>query len=105
MHGELAAQQALAGARAAFADGQAKDEIPTLRTTLPRSVVDLLVEAGLCSSKGDARRQIKGGGVKLGAAKVKVTDMNLVLGPEHLEGDGAVALWRGKKSRVQVTRA
>ncbi len=102
VHGQDAAEQALAGAKAAFAGGGAKDDIPTHATTLPIPIIDLLVDCGLCKSKGDARRQIKGGAIKLGEAKAKVSDMDLVVGPEHLEGDGAVALWKGKKTTVRI---
>ncbi len=103
VHGREAADQALAGARAAFADGTSKAEIPTLATPLPRPIVDLLVEGGLCSSKSDARRQIKGGAVKLGPAKVQIRDIAFTLTADHLEADGSVALWRGKKSTIRVT--
>jgi tyrosyl-tRNA synthetase len=102
VHGEQAAEQALAGARAAFAGGGSVDEIPTHTASLPCPVVDLLVDCGLCASKGDARRQIKGGAVKLGDGKAKVSDMNLVIGPEHLDAEGSVALWKGKKSTVRI---
>ncbi len=105
VHGQDAAEQALAGARAAFAGGGAVDDIPTHQATLPAPIVDLLVDCGLCQSKGDARRQIKGGAIKLGEAKAKVSDMNLVIGPEHLEADGAVALWKGKKNTVRIVAA
>jgi tyrosyl-tRNA synthetase len=105
VHGDEAAEQALAGARAAFSGGGAKDDIPTHSAALPSPIIDLLVAGGLCKSKGDARRQIKGGAIKLGAAKAKVTDMNLVIGPEHLDADGSVALWKGKKTTVRIVSA
>ncbi len=105
VHGDEAAEQALAGARAAFSGGGAKDDIPTHSAALPSPIIDLLVAGGLCKSKGDARRQIKGGAIKLGAAKAKVTDMDLVIGPEHLDADGSVALWKGKKTTVRIVSA
>jgi tyrosyl-tRNA synthetase len=102
VHGADAAEQALAGARAAFAGGGAVDDIPTHSASLPAPILDLLVACGLCKSKGDARRQIKGGAIKLGDAKAKVTDTNLIIGPEHLADDNAVALWKGKKTTVRI---
>lgn len=42
------------------------------------AVVDLLVQSGLCKSKGEARRAISEGAVKLG--DVKVTDSYARLG-------------------------
>ncbi len=105
VHGKPAADQALAGARAAFTGGAAKAGIPTLLTPLPRSIVDLLVESNLCKSKGDARRQIKGGAIKLGDAKAKVTDINALLAPDNLDADDSIALWKGKKTTVRVVRS
>lgn len=102
VHGQDAADQALAGAKAAFAGGGAKADIPTLVTTLPRPIVDLLVDSELCKSKGDARRQIKGGAIKLGDSKAKVTDLNATLCSDQLDDDGSVALWKGKKTTVRI---
>lgn len=102
VHGTEAAEQALAGARAAFAGGGSVEDIPTHQASLPAPVLDLLVACGLCSSKGDARRQIQGGAIKLGADKAKVDDPNMVLTPAHLEADGSVALWKGKKTTVRI---
>ncbi len=102
VHGAQAAGQAQAGARAAFAGGGAKSEIPTLRTDLPRPVVELLHESGLCKGKGDARRHIKGGAVRYGDQREKISDIHFQLGPEHLDDDGAVKLWKGKKNTVRV---
>lgn len=72
---------------------------------LPAPLVDVLVETGLCSSKGDARRQIKGGAVRLGSDRdVRVSDPNHVLDVDALT-DGAVVVWKGKKRSVRVQPA
>ena len=99
-HGEQVAQQALDGARAAFGGGGDTANVPALEVKLPQSVVDLLVESDLCSSKSDARRQIKGGAVRVGSRRV--SDIGEVLDPESCDDDGAVMLWRGKKRSVRV---
>jgi tyrosyl-tRNA synthetase len=72
---------------------------------LPASVVDVLCATELCSSKGDARRQIKGGAIRLGQDRgVRVSDPNHVLDVDALT-DGAVVVWKGKKRSVRVQPA
>ena len=99
-HGMSAAQQALEGARAAFGGGGNAANVPTLETALPKAVVDLLVESELCTSKSDARRQIKGGAVKVN--DTRLADIAAVLDVDACDADGAVMLWRGKKRSVRV---
>ncbi len=99
-HGASAAQQALEGARAAFGGGGNAANVPTLETALPKAVVDLLVESELCTSKSDARRQIKGGAVKVN--DTRLADIAAVLDVDACDADGAAMLWRGKKRSVRV---
>ena len=47
---------------------QAETELPSTAMALPRPLVDVLVECGLCKSKSDARRQIEQGGVYVDGA-------------------------------------
>jgi tyrosyl-tRNA synthetase len=56
------------------------------------------VEAGLVSSNGEARRQIKGGGLKVN--DVTVTDEKMVLTLRDLSPEGVVKLSLGKKRHV-----
>jgi len=76
------------------------DEIPTLRLTraevegLP--VIDLLVKAGLASSKSDARRGIQGKGFSLNAEPV--SDVDRILGEADLLAGGHAMLQKGKKN-------
>ena len=103
LHGKEEAERALHGARAAFAGGGAKGEMPTHRTPLPLPIVDLLVASDLCSSKGDARRHIKGGAIKLG--NQRISDRDFIVTETHLDANGAVDLWRGKKTVVRLVLA
>ncbi len=100
LHGREQAVRAQEGARAAFGGGGARDEIPTHETTIPRQIVDILVASGLCSSKSDARRQLKAGAIKLGPHKI--TDIYFVVTPRHLDQKGSVDLRRGKKRLVRI---
>jgi tyrosyl-tRNA synthetase len=103
-HGQEAAQQARAAARAMFAgDGEASGApaTPIARARLEQGValVDLLVETGLAASKGAARRLIEQGGAsvngtRLGTAEALITQADLQ--------DGAVILRAGKKRYHRV---
>lgn len=91
-HGEDEARRAKEASLAAFSGGVSED-MPCFATAFPRTVVDVLVESGLCASKNDARRQIEGGGVYIG--EDKVTDLKATV-------SGPCVLWRGKKSAVRL---
>lgn len=70
---------------------------------LPRSqfqgdglaLIDTLVEAGLCASKGEARRTIKEGGAYVN--NERVSDIDLKLTESHLASESVVILRRGKR--------
>jgi tyrosyl-tRNA synthetase len=96
VHGQTEAQKAAEGARAAFAGGGAVAAMPTLEVSFPVSIVQALVESGLCKSNSDARRQIKGGAVKMGLdRKTGVTNHELSLAE-------STVIWRGKKNAVRL---
>ena len=105
VHGPTEAQRALEGARAAFSGGGAVDAMKTVSLALPSGVLDALVAAELCKSKGDARRKIKEGAVKIGMDRKPISDTELSLTADMLDGSGGVVLWRGKKSAVRVMPA
>jgi tyrosyl-tRNA synthetase len=77
-------------------------------TELPRSrfrdggvsVVDLLVEAGIASSKGEARRLIAGGGMYLNGARLDAPDLQ-VRADDAIEGE-VLLLRKGKKQNHVV---
>ncbi|PCJ21486.1 MAG: tyrosine--tRNA ligase [Candidatus Cloacimonadota bacterium] len=58
-------------------------------------ILDLLSSAGLCKSKGEARRLIKQGGVYLN--NQKVSDETKMLGEEDLASDSIMIVRSGKK--------
>jgi tyrosyl-tRNA synthetase len=98
-HGEAAAREAEAGARAAFATGGDVDAIPT--TPLPAGrlaagigVLEIFEEVGLTRSRGEARRMLQQGGVYVNDTRVDATD--LVLTEADLTTDG-IMLRAGKK--------
>jgi tyrosyl-tRNA synthetase len=104
LHGRTAANQAAETARQAFEEGLAADTLPTHTvdaTALAAGIalIRLLVEAGLASSNGEARRLIRGGGARVNDAAVG--DENATVSSLDLR-DGAVKLSAGKKQHRLV---
>ncbi len=108
IHGRGAAEQAAETARATFEEGALALSLPTVPVTADEiaaglGVLAAFVKAGLVASTGDARRQIKGGGLRLN--DVVVTDERAMLGDEQFAQSGVAKLSFGKKKHVLLTRA
>ena len=105
VHGEDEAQKAREASKALFSSSGDSAHIPTYTVEEKDlqdgriGVVELLVLTGLCSSKGDARRNIEQGGVE--AAGERVKDITLSFTRDQLQGDG-ILLKRGKKKFLRV---
>jgi tyrosyl-tRNA synthetase len=101
VHGRAAAEQAAATARTTFEEGELSATLPTVEITdLHRHVVrviDAVVKAGLASSNGEARRLIRGGGVKVNDETVY--DEVRILTPDDLK-QGVIKLSLGRKRHV-----
>ena len=103
VHGRAAAEEAAETARRTFEEGTLAEALPTVelgRAELDTGVgvLGAFVKAGLVSSNGDARRQIKGGGLKVNDATV--TDEKLTLTSANLTPEGVIKLSLGKKRHV-----
>jgi tyrosyl-tRNA synthetase len=66
-------------------------------------VLALFVKAGLVASNGEARRQIKGGGLRVN--DVVITDEKMVLTLADLTPEGVIKLSLGKKRHVLLKPA
>ena len=66
-------------------------------------VLAMFVKAGLVASNGEARRQIKGGGLRVNDAAV--TDEKMVLNTGNLTPEGVIKLSMGKKKHVLLKPA
>ena len=64
------------------------------------AVIDLLVDAGLATSKGEARRLIRGGGAKVN--DVAVTDEGQSVSMADVSDRGDIKLSAGKKRHALV---
>src|SRR5262245_10456301 len=96
LHGAEAARQT-------FEEGAIADNLPTVE--IPRGeleagagVLAMFVKAGLVASNGEARRQIKGGGLRVN--DVAVTDEKMMLDGSSLTPEGVIKLSLGKKRHV-----
>jgi tyrosyl-tRNA synthetase len=103
LHGSAAAAEAAETARRTFEEGAVAETLPTIE--IPRArleaglgVLAANVEAGLVSSNSEARRQIKGGGLKVN--DVTVSDERMVLTPRDLTPQGVIKLSLGRKRHV-----
>jgi tyrosyl-tRNA synthetase len=104
VHGRAAAEEAAGTARKTFEEGTFAESLPTIE--IPRAemenlgVLTAFVRAGLVASTGEARRQIKGGGLKVN--DTTVTDEKAVLTPASLTPEGVIKLSLGRKRHVLV---
>jgi tyrosyl-tRNA synthetase len=102
VHGRAAAESASETARQTFEEGALSESLPTVEVPSAEmaalGVLAAFVKAGLVTSNGDARRQIKGGGLKVN--DVTVTDEKMVLSPATLTPEGVVKLSLGKKKHI-----
>ncbi|MEQ8379695.1 tyrosine--tRNA ligase [Parvibaculum sp.] len=100
-HGRAEAEKAANAARTAFEEGAISADMPTVEIDALETGLGLLtalVQAGLCSSTSDARRQIKGGAVRVNDAQV--ADEKMVLARDDLTGEDVIKLSLGKKKHV-----
>lgn len=102
LHGREAAEAAAETARRTFEEGVAAATLPTHVAALPAGIVDLLAEAKLVASKGEARRLIQQNGVRLNDAPV--ADVAAQVTAADLR-DGAAKLSLGKKKHLLVRPA
>jgi len=78
-------------------------EIPRGEIEAGAGVLALFVKAGLVASNGEARRQIKGGGVRVN--DVTVTDEKMMLTASDLTPEGVIKLSLGKKRHILLKPA
>ncbi|HTO79910.1 MAG TPA: tyrosine--tRNA ligase [Methylocystis sp.] len=108
LHGREAAEQAAATAKTTFEEGALSLTLPKVAVSAAEvvegiGVLTAFVKAGLVASTGEARRQIKGGGLRVNDAPV--TDEKGVLGEKDFEKDGVAKLSLGKKKHVLLERS
>ena len=107
LHGSKAADEAAEASRRTFEEGTQADALPTITVSAVDlnagiGVLSLFVAAGLAKSNGEARRQIRGGGLRLN--DTVVTDESAVVSASDMT-EGTIKLSFGRKKHVLVKAA
>jgi tyrosyl-tRNA synthetase len=104
LHGREAAQAAEKTARQTFEEGTLAASLPTVevaRAELDKGIGVLTAfaeKAKLVASNGEARRQIKAGGLRVN--DVAITDEKMVLAASDLTAEGVIKLSLGRKRHI-----
>ena len=101
IHGRAAAETA----RKTFEEGALAESLPTIEVAAAEieaglGVLVAFVKAGLVASNGEARRQIRGGGLKVNDATV--TDERAQIGGVDVTAEGVIKLSLGRKRHILV---
>jgi tyrosyl-tRNA synthetase len=103
-HGDAAAEQASLTAASAFAGAAAEGlRTYTLKDDQPASIVEVVIALGMAASKGEARRLVEQGGVKLNDRPV--TSATAQVAAADLDAGGTARLSVGKKRHALIRRA
>ena len=99
--GEAEAVNARETAIKAFEQNQAGGELPCLEIDSGEGILNAFVNIGFCASKGEARRLIKQGGLKLNDKAI--TDENYCLGAcDIVDGQAKIALGKKKIGIIKL---
>ena len=106
LHGRAQAEKAAETARVTFEQGLTATDLPQINLPAARleqgiGVLTAFVEAGLAASTGEARRQIKGGGLRLNDQVID--DDKLHITEAQKDSNGLIKLSLGKKKHVLLT--
>ena len=107
VHGEEEAEKAKEAAKALFAGGGVTANMPTVEVSeadfaeRDMDIMAVLVKAGLCESRSDARRAVQQGGVTVDGEKV--SDITTAYKLADFDGEGKIVK-RGKKKFAKVIK-
>ncbi len=108
VHGEEEAEKAKEASHALFSGAGASANMPTIEVSADdfangtMDIMAVLVKAGLCESRSEARRGVQQGGVSVDGEKV--TDIGATYTLDDFAGEGKVVK-RGKKKFAKVIAA
>ena len=103
LHGRELAEAAAQTARQTFEEGSLATSLPTVEIAAAElaagiGVLNAFVKVGLVPSTGEARRQVKSGGLRVNDAPV--TDERAQLSNADLMGEGVIKLSFGRKKHI-----
>jgi len=104
VHGQEEAEKAQQAARALFSGNGNTENMPTtvIADAIGMGILDVMVNAGLAASKGEARRLVQQGGVSVNDQKV--TDPTATLSEADFT-DGVAIIKKGKKVYHKISLA
>lgn len=97
-HGEELAKKAEASFVQTFQRKEVPDDIPEFNVKNDATIIDILVESGLATSKSDARRTVAQGGLKIDGEKVLEVNCD-----EPLKPSESRILQKGKRYFLKLT--
>lgn len=104
VHGEEKAKQALEAARSLFKDGATDENMPTIELDKAIfeegiGILNLLTEAGITKSNGEARRLVQQNGISINGEKA--TDIKRIITMDDFKND-EIIIQKGKKVYQRV---
>lgn len=105
VHGEEEAKRLIQFAKSLFAGGAKGGSVPTTEITKEElgeglQIIEVLEKCKLIPSRGEGRRLVQQGGVKVN--EEKVTDIGTVITAEMCDEDGIIMIQKGKKTFHQL---
>ena len=105
VHGEEEAKKADTAAKSLFAGGAKGCSVPTTEITKDElgeglQIIEVLEKCKLIPSRGEGRRLVQQGGVRVN--EEKVTDIGTVITAEMCDEDGIIMIQKGKKTFHQL---
>lgn len=105
VHGEEEAKKADTAAKSLFAGGAKGGSVPTTEITKDElgdglQIIEVLEKCKLIPSRGEGRRLVQQGGVRVN--EEKVTDIGTVITSEMCDEDGIIMIQKGKKTFHQL---
>ncbi|PIR41273.1 MAG: tyrosine--tRNA ligase [Candidatus Yanofskybacteria bacterium CG10_big_fil_rev_8_21_14_0_10_46_23] len=98
-HGQDPAGKAAENFVQTFQNKEAPNEMPAFKVSPQTTIIDILVESGLAESKGDAKRIVQQGGVKLNGEKITEAGLDQPL--DLIAGKNI--LQKGKRHFLELT--
>jgi tyrosyl-tRNA synthetase len=104
-HGLASAENSLETARKVFEEGGIGEDLPTYQITISDlekgiSAYEIFFNSGLCESKSEAKKLIRGGGARVN--NEKILDESLLINMSFLDEKDYIKLSAGKKKHILV---
>jgi len=100
-HGEEIAVEAEQSWKKTFELGEIPDNVKSIRIKFKRPLIDILIEEGLVESKGEFRRLVEAGSIKI---KVKQEERKIIDPNSFIEESGALRVGKKRFLKIEVEK-